>query len=66
MRQTSPGESLFVYFLLFWGNTHGIWNSRGGIGAAAAGRHLSHSNAGSEATSVTYTMAHSNTKSLTH
>ena len=39
--------------------------ARDGIGAVAAGLHHSHSNARSEP-STTYTIAHSNVRSLTH
>ena len=45
---------------------YGSSQARDRIWAAAAGLHHSHSNAGSQALSATYTVAHNNAGSLTH
>ena len=56
------------FFLDPHSSEYGSSQARGLIGAAAAGLHHSHSNTGSRiwASSVTYTTAHVNTRSLTH
>ena len=58
--------NLFFSFLLFRATlvAYGISQTRGQIGAVAAGLH--HSHMGSEPLSVTYTTAHSNLGSLTY
>ena len=45
---------------------YGGSQAKGQIGAVAAGLHHSHSIIGSEPVSVTYTIAHSSARSLTH
>ena len=58
---------LFTYYLFrATPAAYGSAQARGGIGAAAAGLHYSHSSIGIWATFVTYTSAYGNTRSLTH
>ena len=65
-----PAYDSRVKFFFFLLGPH-LWHTevprlgRGQIRAVAAGLHHSHSNT-IQATSATYTMAHSNTRSLTH
>ena len=60
-----PKDKSFFFFLLFRTApvVYGSAQTRGQIGAIAAGMYHSHSNA---ATSVTYTTAQGNAGSLTH
>ena len=59
----------FFCFLLFFlkatPTAYGSSQASGQIGAVASGLHHSHSNAQIQSMSVTYTTAHSNTRSLT-
>ena len=61
---------LFIYclFAISWVApvAYGGSQAKGRIGAVAVGLRQSHSNAGSEPESATYTTAHSNAGSLTH
>ena len=63
-------EVFFFFFLLSFfraaPTAYGGSQAWGLIGAIAAGLHQGHSNARSEAASVTYTTAHGNAGSLTH
>ena len=55
-----------VCFFKATSKAYGSSQTRGWIEAAADGLHCSHSNAGSEPWSLTYTTAHSDSRSLTH
>ena len=59
---------VFVIVLLFRATlaAYGSFPIRGRIGATDADLRHSHSNAGIQASSVTYTTAHGNTRSPTH
>ena len=58
----------FVFLLFLWAAppAYGGSQARGRIEAGATGLRQSHSNAGSEPVSATYTTAHGNAGSLTH
>ena len=62
--------SFFSFFFFFFSRAtpvaYGGSQTRGLIGATAAGRHHSHSNMGSKPRLQTYTTAQGNTRSLTH